>query len=38
VANLHRFAAQLHTWPAYITEHERGEGFAEVAGALLAAR
>jgi hydroxymethylpyrimidine pyrophosphatase-like HAD family hydrolase len=38
VANLRRFAAQLHTWPAYITERERGEGFAEVAGALLAAR
>ena len=38
VANLRRFAAQLHTWPAYITAGERGEGFAEVAGALLASR
>jgi len=37
VANLRRFAAQLHTWPAYITAGERGEGFAEVASALLAA-
>ena len=38
VANLRRFAAELHTWPAYITEGERGAGFAEVAQALLAAR
>jgi HAD superfamily hydrolase (TIGR01484 family) len=38
VANLRRFADQLHTWPAYITEGERGAGFAEVARALLAAR
>ena len=38
VANLMRFAAQLHTWPAYLCEGERGEGFAEVAEALLAAR
>jgi HAD superfamily hydrolase (TIGR01484 family) len=38
VANLRRFAAQLHTWPAYLTEAERGAGFAEVAQALLAAR
>jgi HAD superfamily hydrolase (TIGR01484 family) len=38
VANLQRFAAQLQHWPAYITEAERGEGFAEVAAALLAAR
>jgi hypothetical protein len=38
VANLRRFAAELHTWPAYITEGERGAGFAEVAHALLAAR
>lgn len=38
VANLQRFAAQLHCWPAYITEGERGAGFAEVAHALLAAR
>ena len=38
VANLRRFAAQLHTWPAYLAEGERGEGFAQVAQALLAAR
>ncbi len=38
VANLRRFAAQLHTWPAYITSGERGEGFAEIARALIAAR
>ena len=38
VANLRRFADQLHTWPAYITEGERGAGFAEVARALLAVR
>ncbi len=38
VANLRRFAAELHTWPAYITVAERGAGFAEVARAVLAAR
>ncbi len=38
VANLRRFASQLHTWPAYITDGERGRGFAEVAHRLLAAR
>jgi hypothetical protein len=38
VANLQRFAAQLHSWPAYITHGERGAGFAEVAHALLANR
>ena len=38
VANLRDFAQQLHTWPAYITEGERGAGFAEVAARLLAAR
>ena len=36
VANLRRFADQLHTWPAYVTQGERGEGFAEVAARLLA--
>ena len=35
VANLQRFAAQLQHWPAYITQAERGAGFAEVARALL---
>lgn len=38
VANLMHFAAQLQDWPAYITTRERGEGFAEVAARLLAAR
>jgi HAD superfamily hydrolase (TIGR01484 family) len=38
VANLRRFAPQLVHWPAYITDGERGTGFAEVAQALLAAR
>ena len=38
VANLRHFADQLHTWPAYITEGERGIGFAEVVARLLAAR
>jgi HAD superfamily hydrolase (TIGR01484 family) len=38
VANLKRFAVQLHTWPAYLADGERGEGFAQVAQALLAAR
>jgi HAD superfamily hydrolase (TIGR01484 family) len=38
VANLRDFASVLHTWPAYITEGERGAGFAEVAQRVLAAR
>jgi HAD superfamily hydrolase (TIGR01484 family) len=38
VANLLHFAAQLHTWPRYLTAGERGEGFAQVAQALLEAR
>ncbi len=38
VANLMQFAAQLHTWPAYMTRGERGAGFAQVARRLLAAR
>ncbi len=38
VANLMRFAGELHTWPAYITQAERGAGFAELAHALLNAR
>lgn len=38
VANLQRFAAQLRVWPAWLARAERGEGFAEVARALLAAR
>ena len=38
VANLRHFAGQLHTWPAWITEGERGAGFAEVVTRLLAVR
>jgi HAD superfamily hydrolase (TIGR01484 family) len=38
VANLLRFAEQLHTWPAWLAQGERGAGFAEVATALIAAR
>jgi hydroxymethylpyrimidine pyrophosphatase-like HAD family hydrolase len=38
VANLRDFAPQLHTWPAFITDGERGAGFAEVAQRILAAR
>ena len=38
VTNLMRFAGRLRTWPAWITRGERGQGFAEVAAALLAAR
>jgi hydroxymethylpyrimidine pyrophosphatase-like HAD family hydrolase len=38
VANLMQFAAELTTWPAYLTEQPRGAGFAEVAQRVLAAR
>ena len=38
VANLLDFAARLRQWPAFITAHDRGRGFVEVAEALLAAR
>ena len=38
VSNLVRFSDQLTVWPAYLTRGERGQGFAEVADALLAAR
>jgi len=38
VANLMRFAEQLTVWPAYLTQGERGAGFAEVADAIIAAR
>ncbi len=37
VANIRRFEAQLNHKPRYITEAERGAGFAEVANALLEA-
>jgi HAD superfamily hydrolase (TIGR01484 family) len=38
VANLADFADRLQQWPAYITRHDRGRGFVEVAEALLEAR
>jgi HAD superfamily hydrolase (TIGR01484 family) len=38
VANLREFADRLVTWPAYLSEGERGAGFAEVAARLLDAR
>ena len=38
VANIARFVAQLRAWPGYVTQAERGDGFAELATALLAAR
>jgi HAD superfamily hydrolase (TIGR01484 family) len=38
VANLVDFADRLKQWPAFITTHERGRGFIEVAESLLAAR
>ena len=38
VANVRRFEAQLSHLPRYITQGERGAGFAEVAAAVLAAR
>jgi HAD superfamily hydrolase (TIGR01484 family) len=37
VANIHRFEAALNTKPRYITQSERGAGFAEVARSLLSA-
>ena len=37
VANVRRFEAQLSHKPRYITQGERGAGFAEVVAALLAA-
>ena len=38
VANIWRFAGQLTHAPRYVTQGERGAGFAEVAEAILAAR
>jgi HAD superfamily hydrolase (TIGR01484 family) len=38
VANLMHFADQIKIWPTYITEGERGDGFAQVAQRVLAAR
>ncbi len=38
VANIRRFANDLVHWPRFVTEGERGAGFAEVASAILLAR
>jgi hypothetical protein len=38
VANVWRFEAQLTTLPRYITDGERGAGFAQVVQAILQAR
>jgi hydroxymethylpyrimidine pyrophosphatase-like HAD family hydrolase len=38
VANIRRFEAELTHLPRYITQGQRGAGFAEVAGALLKAQ
>lgn len=38
VANVRRFAARMPALPAFVTPGEGGEGFAEMANALLAAR
>ena len=38
VANVRRFEAQMACTPTYITQKERGAGFAEVACAVLATR
>ena len=38
VANIVDFADRLRQWPAYVTAHDRGRGFIEVAETLLAAR
>ncbi|MET0520084.1 MAG: HAD-IIB family hydrolase [Burkholderiaceae bacterium] len=38
VANIERFLPQLRWRPAYVTRAARGQGFAELAAALLAAR
>ena len=38
VANIARFLPQLQAFPGYVTRAERGDGFAELASALLAAR
>lgn len=38
VANIARFLPRLQAFPGYVTRAERGDGFAELASALLAAR
>jgi hydroxymethylpyrimidine pyrophosphatase-like HAD family hydrolase len=37
VANIARFAPQMQFLPRYVTPHERGAGFAQVAAAILQA-
>jgi HAD superfamily hydrolase (TIGR01484 family) len=36
VANIHDFGALISQWPAYVSTHRCGEGFAEIVEALLA--
>jgi HAD superfamily hydrolase (TIGR01484 family) len=38
VANIVDFVDRLRRWPAFVTAHERGRGFIEIAESLLAAR
>ncbi len=38
VANIARFLPQLQAFPAFVTQAARGDGFAELASAMLAAR
>lgn len=38
VANIRRFEAELPHPPRYVTQGERGAGFAELARAILATR
>ena len=38
VANIRRFENQLTHWPRYVTPSERGQGFAELANAVLSSR
>ena len=38
VANLLDFADRLLQWPAFMTKHDRGRGFVEIAESVLAAR
>ena len=38
VANIVDFADRLRDWPAFVTSHDRGRGFIEVAEALIASR
>ena len=38
VANIVDFADRLRDWPAFVTSHDRGRGFIEVAETLIASR